>query len=531
MKRLLFILLLLPLFAFPQAEKPYRSIIIDSVKALNGGRIDVKDTLLLDSLAVYNSDLSSQYTSRSLVDSAFVGIAVSGGGANTIYNADDNLAGNRVVTMGANSLTFSGNLTTFKGIDATSANDALLVTDNVNTKLLIVENAGDVGIGLANPTAQLHINTSNSFASQLLLESSNTTGTGLTVKNTSTGGNTWTIISNGSSNMGGAGHLQFFNVSTSKTPFFFHKDGMLGIDRAFSGFVPTRLLELKTNEDDDGLSLFLDGSGFQAFLLTSPIGGYLQLRAFDGTTVIVSLNDDNNTHDFLNTGNTRNFGIGLTLPTAKVHVRDDVASTVAIMQLHNDRNAVSSNSLLTFSLDNSANAEIVYACVSAEIRDNTDGSEDGDFKFKTILAGSLTEKMTLFSTGNLGIDDSLSVGKNHPDIGFVADFFGHIKVDSTISTPNKGELLGVAATTFAVETNVMTITGDGGGNTVATITGGKDGMLLTLIFTDGNVTITDDNSHASDTIDLSAAFTSSDDTTLQIVFDGTSWYEVSRSTN
>lgn len=80
MKKLIFIFLLFPLVVFPQAEKRYRSIIIDSVKALNGGRIDVKDTLLLDSLAIYGSDLSSEYTSRSLVDSAFVGVAVSGSG-------------------------------------------------------------------------------------------------------------------------------------------------------------------------------------------------------------------------------------------------------------------------------------------------------------------------------------------------------------------------------------------------------------------------------------------------------------------
>lgn len=33
------------------------------------------------------------------------------------------------------------------------------------------------------------------------------------------------------------------------------------------------------------------------------------------------------------------------------------------------------------------------------------------------------------------------------------------------------------------------------------------------------------------TVDLSAAFTSADDTVLQIIYDGTSWYEVSRSVN
>ena len=81
MKKFAFVILLfIPLISFGQAEKRYRSIIVDSLKALNGGRVDVKDTLLLDSLAVYNTDLSSEYTSRSLVDSAFVGSAISGSG-------------------------------------------------------------------------------------------------------------------------------------------------------------------------------------------------------------------------------------------------------------------------------------------------------------------------------------------------------------------------------------------------------------------------------------------------------------------
>ena len=45
MKKLLFILLLLPLFAYPQAEKRHRSIIVDSLKALNGGLVDFKDSV------------------------------------------------------------------------------------------------------------------------------------------------------------------------------------------------------------------------------------------------------------------------------------------------------------------------------------------------------------------------------------------------------------------------------------------------------------------------------------------------------
>ncbi len=126
--------------------------------------------------------------------------------------------------------------------------------------------------------------------------------------------------------------------------------------------------------------------------------------------------------------------------------------------------------------------------------------------------------------GNEYID---SLADGYMDYGATT---GH-RFDASVSTAKQDDTLGAGATTFAVTSNVMTITGDGGGNTVATITGASSGTLLTLIFVDGNVTITDDDTHGADSVDLSAAFTSADDTTLQLVYDSVSWYEVSRSVN
>jgi hypothetical protein len=105
------------------------------------------------------------------------------------------------------------------------------------------------------------------------------------------------------------------------------------------------------------------------------------------------------------------------------------------------------------------------------------------------------------------------------------------KANGQFGAPNAALALGVGAVTFVTTSNLMTITGDAGGNTIATITGGVPGQELILIFTDSLVTITDDNTHAADTIDLAAAFTSADDVVLKLVYDGTSWYEVSRSVN
>lgn len=159
------------------------------------------------------------------------------------------------------------------------------------------------------------------------------------------------------------------------------------------------------------------------------------------------------------------------------------------------------------------------------------GSNNVFIGFKSGYNQSILSNLLIIDNQDRGnvateLDESLLYGV------FDADPINQkLKINATASNSNRTTTLGAAATTFAVKSNVMTITGDGGGNTVATITGANSGTLLTLIFVDVNVTITDDNTHVADSCDLSAAFTSADDTTLQLVYDGVSWYETSRSVN
>ncbi len=100
-----------------------------------------------------------------------------------------------------------------------------------------------------------------------------------------------------------------------------------------------------------------------------------------------------------------------------------------------------------------------------------------------------------------------------------------------LSTGAETITLAAAATVLAVDSSFVIVTGDGGANTLATITGGRDGQRLVLLFVDALVTITDNNAHATDSVDLSAAFTGADDTTLELIYSGGSWYELSRSVN
>ena len=91
-------------------------------------------------------------------------------------------------------------------------------------------------------------------------------------------------------------------------------------------------------------------------------------------------------------------------------------------------------------------------------------------------------------------------------------------------------IIPTGAVNFFVASSYMALTG-AAAVTIATIQGGKEGMILTLEFVDANITITDTGTGVADTVDLSAAFTSSANDTLQLIFNGTSWREVGRSVN
>jgi len=90
-------------------------------------------------------------------------------------------------------------------------------------------------------------------------------------------------------------------------------------------------------------------------------------------------------------------------------------------------------------------------------------------------------------------------------------------------------------TTFAVTENIHELMAEDEEVTIGTITGGKVGVYTFLFpYSDNEhygITITDTDAHTANTIDLSAAFTSTDHDTITLLYDGFKWYEVSRSVN
>lgn len=125
----------------------------------------------------------------------------------------------------------------------------------------------------------------------------------------------------------------------------------------------------------------------------------------------------------------------------------------------------------------------------------------------------------------------------------MADFIGSTRIDLNRRVQHTGIFhqdtmptvtLAGAATTYAATRNINKIDCDGGGNSIATITGDQIGMEHCLWFTDATCTIVDDDAAtATDAIDLTGATTNlatpAAGSILCLVHDGNHWVETSRS--
>lgn len=90
--------------------------------------------------------------------------------------------------------------------------------------------------------------------------------------------------------------------------------------------------------------------------------------------------------------------------------------------------------------------------------------------------------------------------------------------------------LDTTRTSFDVGSDYMVMTADSTTN-IARIGGGREGQILTLQFGDSDIVLADNDTADPNAINLSAAFTSSPNDVMQLLYDGISWREVNRSTN
>jgi hypothetical protein len=97
---------------------------------------------------------------------------------------------------------------------------------------------------------------------------------------------------------------------------------------------------------------------------------------------------------------------------------------------------------------------------------------------------------------------------------------------SYVQLPQISTTFGNGDTTPDVSSGDIYSTNNTNPTTITTFDNGHAGQVIRIVFTDANTTIAE-----SGNIKLSAAFTSTADDTMTLLFNGANWYELSRSVN
>lgn len=105
----------------------------------------------------------------------------------------------------------------------------------------------------------------------------------------------------------------------------------------------------------------------------------------------------------------------------------------------------------------------------------------------------------------------------------VADTIGNVQVRNIFYSDTTNVLIPVTTDGISVSSNFHKLSAASSQN-INYIFGGQPGQVLTLLFTDSNITLIDNNTHAANTIDMSGNYTSADDGVLIFICDGISWY-------
>lgn len=185
--------------------------------------------------ADYSTNGIANFGARWIPDKGWVDSAISG--VNTLYTADGALAGARTITMGANTLLFTGNQTTFRGFGTTGGTSALVVQNSDSSSQFQITDDGRMI--LTSPH--------NSGSGLALLNISSTSGNAMVNINCAIGGdskllfqyngsnNAWFYSGNGIATIHNIGIFQFRNMSNNAIHTSKNSEGEWVFDNDVSG--------------------------------------------------------------------------------------------------------------------------------------------------------------------------------------------------------------------------------------------------------------------------------------------------------
>lgn len=191
----------------------------------------------------------------------------------------------------------------------------------------VTTSGANVGIGIVNPTAKLHVG--DSSTNLLALQGSSAFGSYLSLNNTSPGGENWAIISTGASNGEGAGKLL---IADQSPRVVIDTNGNVGIGTN----APTDRLTVNGNSTVLGMSKTVGGTLRYA---SDASANPLTFAVSSGSGIDLAANSDMYLHArgarkfiLLNSdADAGNVGIGTVNPTEKLHVNGNIRAKVIII--------------------------------------------------------------------------------------------------------------------------------------------------------------------------------------------------------
>ena len=286
------------------------------------------------------------------------------------------------------------------------------------TEKLRIEESGDVGIGTTNPQGTLHVkNTSDSATLTSVSDSivlshqsgSYTDGNYYGVlgfaKANSNGGTLGAAIAPVMDGTGAGTDLTFSTAVAAGScieKMRITDSGNVGIGLTS----PSSLLHLQSTGTPKILVQDSDGTNTYGEFYHDGGSTYIASRAGSGNgSLIVGGSGGGSFDEHLRIDSSGNVGIGASSPSTQLHVQDTGVSGLTL-----ERNLAGAGASTTLQpiifggMDSgSANANHSYAKIDTITTSITNGSESGDLRFFTSGSGTLTERMRIDSSGNVGI--------------------------------------------------------------------------------------------------------------------------------
>ncbi|MEK9767355.1 MAG: hypothetical protein VW683_00425 [Betaproteobacteria bacterium] len=339
--------------------------------------------------------------------------------------------------------------------DVVNAKTPFKVDSNSATDSLVIAAPGNVGIGTTSPATDRLLHVEDTLHTYVRIQAGDIDGdAGLELYSD----RDWIIQNDGNGSIGTADYLHIRDVTAGVSRMVFDTSGNVGINTTN----PSAILHVSSSAST-GRSIEMIGGSLghaleivdgPSYTATVP-NVYIRDADNSNTRASLHIQGNNGAVDSLFVSSTGNVGIGTTDPQSKLHVQGAISASshlnvegnnIGLAGQWQNNSATSLDTVqigdysntargIIFATDGTADAAIAFAeSVSSLSSRIVFQNEDNSIQFQT-SAGSLTTRMTISGSGNVGIgttnpDGLLTLNGANPNLRFYSTA-GEVYIDAS----------------------------------------------------------------------------------------------------